>query len=156
MQLFGRRLNEQKGWRKLDTDHQHGQYYEHCSRSIVPREFKEKQRCLPWAGSFFSVAVTRRSTLLGGKKRTNGSNMGEPIRTRKGKLTGRGKHDTRLADCHAPTFCSRHTVLPRPTLLPHNTLLPVLRFCPFVPPYSLAPPYTLTRSSPLSCPTFSP
>jgi len=32
---------------KLDTDHQRGQYYEYCSRSIVPRELKEKQRCLP-------------------------------------------------------------------------------------------------------------
>ena len=29
-------------------------------------------------------------------RRTNGSNMGEPIRTRKGKLAGRGKHDARL------------------------------------------------------------
>jgi len=28
-------------------DHQHGQYYEHCSRSIVPRQLQEKQRCLP-------------------------------------------------------------------------------------------------------------
>jgi len=35
-----RRLNEQKNWRKLDTDQQHGQYYKHCSRSIVPRELK--------------------------------------------------------------------------------------------------------------------
>ena len=34
--------------------------------------------------------------LLGGKRRTNGSNMGEPIKTRKGKLAGRGKHDARL------------------------------------------------------------
>ena len=38
--------NEQS-WRKLDTDHQRVQYYEHCSRSIVPRELKERQRCLP-------------------------------------------------------------------------------------------------------------
>ena len=44
---FGRRLNEQKSWRKLYTDHQRGQYYEHSSRSIVPRELKEKQRYLP-------------------------------------------------------------------------------------------------------------
>ena len=29
-------------------------------------------------------------------KRTNGSNMGEPIRTRKGKLAGRVEHDARL------------------------------------------------------------
>jgi len=28
-------------------DHQRGQYYEHCSRSIVPRELKERQRYLP-------------------------------------------------------------------------------------------------------------
>jgi len=26
---------------------QSGQYYEHCSKSIVPRELKERQRCLP-------------------------------------------------------------------------------------------------------------
>jgi len=48
LQLFGRRLNEQKSWKKPDTDHHRGQYYEHCSRSIVPRELKEKQRCLPY------------------------------------------------------------------------------------------------------------
>ena len=35
-----------KNWRKLDTDHQRGQYYEHCSRSIVPRELKKKKQCL--------------------------------------------------------------------------------------------------------------
>jgi len=29
-------------------------------------------------------------------RRTNSSNMEEPIRKRKGKLTGRGKHDARL------------------------------------------------------------
>ena len=38
----------------------------------------------------------RRSTLLGGKRRTNGVNIGEPIRTRKGKLAERDKHDARL------------------------------------------------------------
>jgi len=43
-QLLGRRLNEQKSWRKLVKDHQCDQYYEHCSRSIVPRELKEKQQ----------------------------------------------------------------------------------------------------------------
>jgi len=43
--LFGRRLYEAKIWiqipivgSKLDTDPQRGQYYEHCSRSIVPGE----------------------------------------------------------------------------------------------------------------------
>jgi len=46
--------------------------------------------------SFLSVGETRRSTLLGKKIRINGSNMGEPIRTRKGKLAGRVKHDARL------------------------------------------------------------
>jgi len=35
--LITTRQNEQKSWRKLDTDHQRGQYSEHCSRSIVPR-----------------------------------------------------------------------------------------------------------------------
>ena len=50
------------------------------------------------APPFFQSAgrVQRRSPLLGGKRRTNGSNMGEPIKTRKGKLAGRGKHDARL------------------------------------------------------------
>jgi len=34
----------------------------------------------------------------GEKRRTNGSNMGEPVRvkTRKGRLDGEGKHDARL------------------------------------------------------------
>jgi len=32
---------------RLDTDHQRGQYYEHCSRSIVLQELKKKPRCLP-------------------------------------------------------------------------------------------------------------
>jgi len=32
----------------------------------------------------------------GDLRRTNGSNMGEPIRTRKGKLAGRVEHDARL------------------------------------------------------------
>jgi len=45
--------------------------------------------------ALISVGRTRRSTLLWGERRTNGSNMGEPIR-RKGKLAGRGKHDARL------------------------------------------------------------
>ena len=73
----------------------------HCSRSIVPQKLKEMQWCLP---SFLSVSGTRRSTLLGGRKRTNSSNMGDPVRTRKGNLAGTGKHDTRLADCRAPKF----------------------------------------------------
>jgi len=38
-------------------------------------------------------ARMRRSTIEEGKKRTN---MGDPIRTRKGKLAGKGKHDARL------------------------------------------------------------
>jgi len=36
-----------KSWRKLDKDHGLGHYYQQCSRSIVPRELKEKQQCLP-------------------------------------------------------------------------------------------------------------
>jgi len=46
VQIFGRRLNEHKSCRKLDTDDCCGQYYEHRSRSIVPRELKKKKRCL--------------------------------------------------------------------------------------------------------------
>ena len=40
---------EKNSWRKLHIYHQRGQYYNHCSISIVPPEWKEKQRCLPWA-----------------------------------------------------------------------------------------------------------
>jgi len=55
----------------------------------------EKQRCLP----IFSFS--RRDEEIysfGGKKKDQRyySNMGEPIRTREGKLAGRGKHDARL------------------------------------------------------------
>jgi hypothetical protein len=41
---------------------------------------------------------TGRGDLLfwGGGRSTNSSNVGEPIRTRKKKLAGRGKHDARL------------------------------------------------------------
>jgi len=60
----------------------------------VPRELKERQQYV--CPSFLSVGGTRRSTLLGGKRRTNGSNMGEPIRTGKEKLAGRVEHDARL------------------------------------------------------------
>ena len=42
---------------------------------------------------FLSVSRTRRSTLLGGERRNNSSNMGELIRTRKEKLAGRVEHD---------------------------------------------------------------
>jgi len=37
-----------------------------------------------------------RFTLLGGGRRTKDSNMGEPIKTRKDKLAGRGKYNTGL------------------------------------------------------------
>jgi len=42
------------------------------------------------------VSGTRRSTLLGGGRRTNSSNMGEPIRTLKEKLAGGVEHDAQL------------------------------------------------------------
>jgi len=54
-------------------------YYEHCSRSIVPRELKEKQKCLPL------LSFSRRDEEIyfsGEKGMTNSSNMGEPIRTK--------------------------------------------------------------------------
>jgi len=51
---------------------------------------------ITWPPSFLSVGGTRRCTLLGKKRRTNGSNMGEPIRTREGLLAGRVEHDARL------------------------------------------------------------
>ena len=35
---------------------------------------------------------------LRGKGRSNVSNIQEPIKTRKGKLAGKGKHDARLTD----------------------------------------------------------
>jgi len=77
----------------------------------VPRKLKERQRSENRRGrqelkerqrssvcpSFFSVGGTRRSTLLGGKRRTNGSNRGEHIKKRKEKVAGRGKHDARLS-----------------------------------------------------------
>jgi len=64
--------------RKLDIDHQRGQYYEHCSRSIVPRELKEKQRCLSFSQQDEEIYSSR------GERRTNSSNMEEPIKTRQG------------------------------------------------------------------------
>ena len=42
-----KKTKQKKNWRKLGTDHQRGQYYEHCRRSIVPGELRQKQRCLP-------------------------------------------------------------------------------------------------------------
>ena len=93
-QPFRRRLSEQKFWRKLDTGHQRREYYEHCSRSIVPQKLKEKQRYV--CTSFLWVGGTRRSTFLGGKKRKNSGNIAVSIRTRKGNLAGRDKHDARL------------------------------------------------------------
>ena len=92
LQLFGKRQNEQKSWRKLDTDHQRGQNYEHCSRSVVPGELKERQRCLPL---LFSSRRDKEIYYSGGERRTNGSNMGEPIRTRKEKLAGRVENHAR-------------------------------------------------------------
>jgi len=44
---------------------------------------------------FFQSAGRGDLLFWGEGQRTNGSNMGNPIRTRKGKLAGRGKHDTR-------------------------------------------------------------
>jgi len=52
------------------------------------------------ASTFFQIGGTRSPTLLGGPRggMTNGSNMREFIRTRKGMLAGRlgGQHDSRL------------------------------------------------------------
>jgi len=45
---------------------------------------------------FQSARRLGRSTLLGGKRRSNGSHFEEPIRTRKEKLAGRVEHDARL------------------------------------------------------------
>jgi len=45
---------------------------------------------------FFQSAGRGDLLFWGGGRRSNGSNMGEPVRTRKGKLGGRGKHDARL------------------------------------------------------------
>jgi len=42
------------------------------------------EAAMPVCLSFLSAGGMRRSTLLGAKTRTNCSNMGEPIRTRKG------------------------------------------------------------------------
>jgi len=48
------------------------------------------------APSFFQSAGLRKSTLLGEKRRNNGSDMGKRVKTRKGKLVRRGEHDARL------------------------------------------------------------
>ena len=45
---------------------------------------------------FFQSAGRGDLLFWGEGQRTNGSNMGNPIRTRKGKLAGRGKHDAPL------------------------------------------------------------
>ena len=45
---------------------------------------------------FFQSAGRGDLLFWGKKRRTNGNNMGEPIRTGKGKLAGRGEHDARL------------------------------------------------------------
>jgi len=49
----------------------------------VPRELKERQRYLPLLSSSQRDEEIYSSE---GKRRTNGSNMGEPIRIRKEKL----------------------------------------------------------------------
>ena len=48
------------------------------------------------APPFFQSAGRGDLLFWGGGRRANSSNMGKPIRTRKGKLAGRGKHDARL------------------------------------------------------------
>jgi len=62
----------------------------------VPRELKEKQRCPPLL-SFSRRDEEISTTLLGGKRSNNGSNMGEPIRTRKEKVAERGKQAQRTS-----------------------------------------------------------
>jgi len=71
-------------------DHQHGQYFEHFSRSIVSRELKEKQRRLLFPSRCFSQR-DEGIYFFGGGIRTNSSNMGEPMKTRRHKLAGRCK-----------------------------------------------------------------
>jgi len=69
LQLFARRLNEQKSWRKLDIDYQRGHYYEHCSRSIVPQELKGKQQTAMSAPPLYQSAGLG-DLLFWGKKKT--------------------------------------------------------------------------------------
>ena len=90
-QLFGRRQTVQKNWRKLNIDHKCEQYYEQCSRFTRI----ETGAAIPALSSLL-ICRMRTSALLGGKRRTKGSDMGEPIRTIKGKLAWRGEHDARL------------------------------------------------------------
>ena len=59
----------------------------------MPRNLKEKQRCLPLLRVFQSGRVDL--LFWGEKNKSHGSNIWEPIRTRKGKLAGRGKNDAR-------------------------------------------------------------
>ena len=44
------------------------------------------------APPFFQSAGRGDLVVCGGKRRTDGKNMGKPIRTRKEKLAGKGKH----------------------------------------------------------------
>ena len=94
--------HRQKWWAVLAVD-----VDRHCAHAPVPQACRDKVPvaavCLlegrtrnPLICHFCAGNWTRRSTLLGGERRTNGSNMGEPVRTRKEKLAGRVEHDARL------------------------------------------------------------
>jgi len=65
----------------LKIDHKRKQYYEQCSRFTRI----EKEAAIPALSSLL-ICRMRTSALLGGKRRTKGSDMGEPIRKIKGKL----------------------------------------------------------------------
>jgi len=65
LQLFGKRQNEKKSWRKLDTDHQRGHYYEHRSRSIVTENWRRGSDVCP---PFFQSAGRGDLLFWGGKE----------------------------------------------------------------------------------------
>ena len=82
--------NEPKGWMKLDTDHRLwlGQYHEHFSRSIVPRDWNQKQRCQIVYSSFVSVGVTKRSNLeVWGEKRYQWKSYGRAYQNKKRQVS---------------------------------------------------------------------
>ena len=80
--------------------------------------------------------------ILGVKRRTNGSNLGEPIRTRKGKLVGGGKHDantfvlcTFLLVCFDFLVCRFSLLLPRQIFVACILILCVTSYVTFWVPW---------------------
>ena len=87
--------------RTLDTEHQRGQYYKHCSRSIMPRELKERQRYLALLSCSRRDEEIYSEVLREKLRRTNGSNMKEPIKTKKRKVGWKRRARCTTGSCGA-------------------------------------------------------